>query len=100
MKKTRSRTKYLLTERLPDPGRKLVYDALHKIIDQYKQKNGGMLPYGFYRDILDKYGSRHKFLNLKSIGKNYARYLKKKKAALLRQKQLMVSYIMSKHLWP
>ena len=84
MKKTRSRTKYLLTERLPDPGRKLVYDALHKIIDKYKQKNGGMLPYGFYRDILDKYGSRHKFLNLKSIGKNYARYLKKKEGSIIK----------------
>ena len=82
MKKTRSRTRFLLAERRPDPGRKLVYDALHKIIDEYKQKNGGILPYGFYRDILDKYGSRHKFLNLKSIGKNYGRYLKQKEGRL------------------
>ena len=78
MKTTRNKTRSLLAKRQPDPGRKLVYDALNIIIDKHKSKNGGMCAYGYYRDILEKYGSQHSFLNLKSIGKNYLRHLKKK----------------------
>ena len=77
MKTTRDKIRSLLAKSRPNPGRKLVYDALNVIIDKHKSENSGMCAYDFYRDILAKYGSQHSFLNLKSIGKNYLKYLKK-----------------------